>query len=138
MSATPESPHEVTYERTLNRSMLDRCHPCEWWYDVDDSEFPSKFVFELLYQVESGEVVLRGIVPKSVITADLQGNPLFQHDFAERERAGVWQWFHARLNRQSERLMSMMAEEIERDRQARSATTESTFLALQSELAVAG
>ena len=138
MSVMPEFLNAVTYDRTLNRSVLDRCHPCEWWYDVDDSEFPSKFVFDLLYQVEAREVVLRGIVPKAVVTADVHGNPLFQHEFADRERAGVWQWFHARLNRHSERLLSLMAIEIERDRQARSAATETIFLDLKSELACAG
>lgn len=138
MSVMPDFLNAVTYDRTLNRSVLDRCHPCEWWYDVDDSEFPSKFVFDLLYQVESDEVVLRGIVPKAVVTADVLGNSLFQHEFADRERPGVWQWFHARLNRQSERLRSLMAIEIERDRQTRSAATETIFLDLKSELAIAG
>lgn len=138
MSVMPDCLNAVTYERTLNRNALDRCHQCEWWYEADDSEFPSKFVFDLLYQVEKDEIILRGIVPRAVVTTDVHGNSLYQHDFSDRERADVWQWFHARLNRQSERLRSLMAIEIERDRQARSTASEAVFLDLQSERACAG
>ncbi|MBS0207091.1 MAG: hypothetical protein JSS49_29800 [Planctomycetes bacterium] len=120
----------MDYDRTLNPSVLARCHRCEWWYTADDSEFPSKFIFDLAYQVCYGETLLRGIEPQGVVTADLRGNPLFIHDFTEAERPQIWQWFHARLNLQRDRLLESMNLEIQRDRQSRREATEETLLDL--------
>ena len=121
------------YVRTLNRNLLARCHRCEWWYVADDSEFPSKFIFDLVYHVSAGDIVLRSIQPHGVVTTDVRGNPLFFHQFTDQERPQVWQWFHARLNRHEDRLLESMHTEIQQDRQSRSAATEQTFLELVGE-----
>lgn len=132
-----QSGDTVNYERTLNQTLLERCQCCEWWLDVDDSEFPGKFAFQLRYQVDAGEVVVRAIAPQVVVISDIQGKPLFTHEFSEREQTRIWQWFHARLSAQPERLLASMAGEIERDRQARSEAAAATFQSLKAELASA-
>lgn len=135
-NAFPAEVH-VDYDRTLNRSLLARCHRCEWCYAVDDSEFPGRFIFELAYQVCGQEVSLRAIVPQSVVTSDVRGNALFVHRFTEAERPQIWLWFHAQLSWQRERLLRTMADEIELDREARNEATEVTYGELACEQAMA-
>lgn len=120
----------MNYDRTLNPAVLARCHRCEWWYSADDSEFPSKFIFDLAYQICDGDVVIRSVEPQGVVAADPRGNPLFIHDFTDGERPQIWQWFHARWNLQRDRYLESMAAEIERDRQSRRESIEETLLAL--------
>lgn len=125
----------MLYDRTLNRSLLARCHRCEWWYQTDDSEFPSEFIFDLAYQVCDGDVVLRAIEPHGVVSRDSGGNPLFVHQFTETERPRIWQWFHARLRTLQDHLLEKMNAEIQRDCQSRTEAAEATFLELACEQA---
>jgi len=117
----------MLYHKTLNRDVLARCHRCEWTYEADDTEFPSRFLFQLVYDIDEGEPVLRAIEPTDVITTDLRGRPLFTHQLSAHERVGVWQWFHARWTLQQDQLLNEMQIEIELDRTRRNESTEATF-----------
>jgi hypothetical protein len=110
-----------------------RCHHCDWSYEADDSEFPSQFVFDLEYQVRSGDVLLGRIQPQRVSISDLRGNPMFQHEFDDVERCQVTNWFNARLIRQRELIMDSIRSRIEEDRQARRESTWQTFADLTQE-----
>lgn len=124
----------MEYCKTLNRAVLNRCQRCPWSYETDDSEFPSRFLFDLAYQIRDGQIILRAIDPRAVVTRDSRGRPLFAHQFSDLERPDVWLWFHARFAHQPDRLLQQMGTEIELDRQQRSESTTAIFQELTAEL----
>lgn len=112
---------------TSNATVLSRCHRCEWIYEAEDSEFPSRFVFDVAYQVCSGVVVVRAFEPKYVVTMDCRGAPLFVHEFAVSEQGDIGRWFERRFQSQRDLLMDELSAEIEDDRESRHESASEAF-----------
>lgn len=123
----------MDYEPRLRSEVLDRCLTCEWSCVADDSEFPSEFVFDLLYETQHGERVLRAIRPQAVLVSDSRGNPLYQHAVTEQERPRIWEWLQARMRLQQAQFLEEMSQEIDRDCASRSESTRAVFTQLRSE-----
>ena len=98
MTTLTLGPPALEFCRTSNRSTLARCSRCEWLYLADDSEFPSRFIFDLAYELDEGNPVLRAIEPVAVVTTTDNGRPLFVHDFTPTERAQIGLWFAPRID----------------------------------------
>jgi len=123
----------MDYEPRLRPEVLDRCLACEWSCVADDSEFPSEFVFDLLYETQHGERVLRAIRPQAVLVSDSRGNPLYQHTVTEQERPRIWEWLQTRMRLQRDQFLEEMTQEIDRDCASRSDSTQAVFTQLRFE-----
>ena len=123
----------MSINMTPNRTISGRSHRCEWWYEAEDSEFPSRFAFHLVYQIRDGQVVLKAIEPQCVVTSDFRGNRMFSHEFNELERGDIKRWFTNRLRSLGEALVESMTARITHDRQSRADSTVETFRELEQE-----
>lgn len=83
---------------TANKYELGQCRECDWHYTIDDTEFPSEYVFIVSYKhLSNDEVFLMGIRPSMVSVRSTAGSPLYDHVFTPSQASYVKTWIIARL-----------------------------------------
>lgn len=124
---------------TLNQATLSRCHACNWVWEADDTEFPTRIEFELRYDVDSDGPCIRSLRPIHVSVRGAMPSPasdarLFTHDLTESERNAVWLWWQSTQWRVLQAgLLESMALAVESDIESRTDRTDECFLQLAAE-----